>query len=63
MGDTYSYRLYRFDAAGNVIGFRQLDCSTDAEAIEKARSHADDRPQELWSCEKLLAVIQSQILA
>jgi hypothetical protein len=63
MTDTHSYRLYRFDASGHIVGFKQIDCATDAQAIEQAYKLATDQPQELWSCEKLLAVIQSQIIA
>jgi hypothetical protein len=63
MTDTYFYRLYRFDASGHIIGFKELDCSDDGQAIERARKLANSQPQELWSREKLLAVIQSQSVA
>ena len=63
MTDTHYYRLYRFDTAGHILSFKQLDCRTDGEAIAQARKLAHREPQELWSREKLLAVIQSQTVA
>ena len=63
MTDSHYYRLYRFDASGHVIAFKELDCRTDHQAIEQARRFANSEPQELWSHEKLLAVIQSQTVA
>ena len=63
MTDMHYYRLYRFDTSGHIIGFKELDCGNDNQAIERARRFANSEPQELWSCEKLLAVIQSQTVA
>ncbi len=63
MTDTHHYRLYRFDPSGRIVEFKELNCSTDVDAIEQARKLAKSEPQELWSSDKLLAVIQSQSAA
>lgn len=63
MSDFSRYRLYRFDASGHIMAFKELECRTDFEAIEQARKLASSTPQELWSGEKMLAVIQSQTAA
>jgi hypothetical protein len=63
MSEMHYYRLYRFDSSGHIVGVKELDCHTDLDAIEQARKFANSEPQELWSCEKLLTVIQSQTAA
>jgi hypothetical protein len=57
------YRLYRFNHAGSIIGFVELLCATDNEALEHARRLADDGRHELWSQGRFLAVIRSQTTA
>jgi hypothetical protein len=59
MADEHYYRLYRFNSAGHIVGFKELNCRTDFDALEQARKLADSEPQELWGCDQLLAVIQS----
>jgi hypothetical protein len=57
------YRLYRFDGTGHITGVKELDCGSDMEALELARKLANSQPQELWSREKLLAVVRAQSAA
>ena len=59
MTDIGYYRLYHFDHAGHIVGFRELNCRSDCDALVAAGKLANSEPQELWSCEKLLAIIQS----
>lgn len=60
MANNPIYRLYRFDHLGQIIGVKELVCYSDFDAIEKARCLATSATQELWSRDKLLAVIKSQ---
>jgi hypothetical protein len=53
------YRLYRFDRLGHIIGVKDLICYSDFDAIAKARDLATSEAQELWSSDKLLAVIKA----
>jgi hypothetical protein len=63
MADEGYYRLYRFDRVGHIVGFKELNCRTDFDALEQARKLASSETQELWGCDKLVALIPPQHVA
>lgn len=50
-----SYRLYRLDGAGKIIGADWLDADDDEQAILEARSLAKGARFELWDRKRLIS--------
>ena len=48
------YRLYFLDHAGHVTRRVDLECDDDEQAVEAARSHAEDMTMELWRRETMI---------
>ena len=42
------YRLYFMNLRDHIDIARDIECGTDAEALEIARTHPDPRKRELW---------------
>ena len=52
-----SYRLYRLDGAGKISTAEWIDAQHDEEAVDEARTRADDGKFELWDRRRLVARI------
>jgi hypothetical protein len=55
------YRAYVLDLDGDISAPpHDLHCSTDEEAVDRARPLLDDRAIEVWSSERLVARLEPQ---
>jgi hypothetical protein len=53
------YRAYTIEPDGHFIGYEQLVCLDDAEAIEKAKRFVNGRDVELWSGPRLVIKLEA----
>lgn len=49
-----SYRFYRLDGAGKIIGADWIDAEDDEQALREARNLADGTRYELWDRRRLV---------
>jgi len=52
-----SYRLYRLDGAGKIIGAEWIEAADDKDAARQARARSSDATCELWDRSRLVARI------
>ena len=50
-----SYRLYRLDGAGKIMGADWIEAEDDEQAVRAARSLADGARYELWDRQRLIS--------
>lgn len=49
-----SYRLYRLDGAGKIVGADWLEATVDADALRQAHEQVDGTRFELWDRDRLI---------
>jgi hypothetical protein len=54
------YRAYTVGSDGHFIGFVELICADDAEAIGEAKRLVDGHDIELWSGERLVTRLKAK---
>jgi len=50
-----SYRLYRLDGAGSIVGADWLDAASEEDALCQAHDRVDGARFELWDRDRLIA--------
>jgi hypothetical protein len=55
------YRVYTLGEDGHFVDVRDLQCATDAEAVEKAKQFLDPRNLQVWCRGRYVAHIPSAV--